>query len=142
MVTDLPDYTRFVTISVEVPPTQQAPVIPRPMGGSKDEGSVTTTANYQEVAAITPGKGYTLQLAKSLVSCDQDVMYKLQWNALDIGPEVLVAAKTPTPDWYPWGYEVMEGDGALKLALLAKYPSGGSAGTCFGELVGEEYITV
>ena len=135
---DLPDYVRFMTINVEVPASEQAPVIPRPKGGSKAKGSVTTTANYQEVCSITPVNGKALQLAKSLVSCDQDVMYKLQWNGVDIGPEIYVPGTFPFTDWYPWDYETMSGDGAKKLALLAKYPTGGAAGTCYGELVGEE----
>lgn len=139
MVLDLPDYTKYVVVNVAVSPELQAPVIPRPFGTTKANGSITTTANYLEVTSITPANLKTLQLAKSHVSCDQDVMYKLQWNSLDVSLEIYVPAKTPFPDWYPWGYESMVGDGAKKLALLAKYPSGGSAGTCFGELAGEVY---
>jgi len=77
-------------------------------------------------------------LAKILVSCAEDVMYKLQWNGVDITAEVYVSGKIPWTDWFPWEYYSMIGDGVKKLEILVKYPTGGAAETCYAEIVGEE----
>ena len=113
-------------------------IIPRPKGGILEKGSVTTTSSYKTVASRTVTDGKELQLAKILVSCDKDVQYKLVWDGSDISAEVIVTANIPFTDWYPWDYYTMEGDGAKQLLLQAKYPTGGAAGTCYGEIVGEE----
>jgi len=113
-------------------------VIARPKGGILAKGNVTTTSSYATVASRTVTNGKTFQVAKILVSCDQDVMYKLRWNAGDISAEVYVTAKTPFTDWFPWDYYSMVGDGAKAFDVQVKYPSGGSAGTCYIEILGEE----
>jgi len=138
MVSGLPDYTRYVTQNVDIPASEQGPVIPRPKGGVLKKGSVTTTASYQTVASHVVTNGKTFQLAKILVSCDTDVMFKLRWNGADISAEVYVPAKVPFTDWFPWDYYAMVGDGVKIFDIQAKYPSGGSAGTCHVEIVGEE----
>lgn len=138
---DLPDYTRSITINIEVPEIQQAPVIPRPKGGVLEKGSVTTTGTYAELAARTVTNGKTFHPAKILVSCDEDVMFKLVWGGSDLGAEIYLARKLPYVDWFPWGYKTMAGDGSKKFQIMVKYPSGGSAGTCYGEISGEEVTT-
>lgn len=126
---ELPDYP---------PEDEKLPVIAHPKGGVLAKGSLTTTASYQTVASRTVTVGTSLQLAKILVSCVQDVVYKLRWNAVDISAEIYVAGKVPFPDWFPWDYYAMPGDGAKAFDIQVKYPSGGSAGTCNAEIVGEE----
>jgi len=116
----------------------QQDIIPRPKGGILAKGSGTTTASYATVASRVVTNGKSFQLAKILVSCNQDVMYKLRWNGTDISAEVLLSAKIPLTDWFPWNYYSMPGDGAKIFDIQVKYPSGGSAGTCFAEIVGEE----
>lgn len=125
--------------SDEVPVTfSDQEIIPRPKGGILAKGSVTTTAAYQTVATHTVTTGKTFQLAKILVSCDEDFLYKLRWNGTDISVEVYVSGAVPFTDWFPWNYYSMPGDGAKAFDVQAKYPTGGSAGTCQVEIVGEE----
>ena len=119
-------------------PDVESFIIPRPKGGVHEKGSITTSASYQTVASRTVTDGKELQLAKILVSCDQDVHYKLVWDGSDISAEVIVSGNVPFTDWFPWDYVEMKGDGARQLELQARFPSGGSAGTCHAEMVGEE----
>lgn len=138
---DLPDYTQYVTpITVEVPEGRESEVIARPKGSVLEKGSVTTSASYQTVASHVVTDGATFQLAKILVSCDEDVMYQLRWDGTVISPEVYVSAGIPLTDWFPWDYYEMEGDGSKAFDIQVKYPSGGSAGTCHAEIVGEEVV--
>jgi len=138
MPSDLPDYTKYITQNVVIPAAEQGPVIPRPKGGILAKGSVTTTAAYQTVASRTVTNLKTFQLAKILVSCDEDVMYQLRWAGVVISAEVYVSGGLPFTDWFPWDYKEMTGDGAKAFDIQVKYPSGGSAGTCHAEIVGEE----
>jgi len=138
MVGDLPDYTKYVTPAPIPPPAEQGPLVPRPKGGVLEKGSLTTTDTYQTVASRTVTSGKQFQLAKILVSCDKDVMYKLRWSNADVSMEVYVPGTVPFPDWFPWDYVTMVGDGSKKFEVQVKYPAGGSAGTCHAEIVGEE----
>jgi len=136
MVNDLPDYTKLIAISVDLPENQQ--VIPRPKGGVQAVGDITTTASYQTVAEYAVTDDKQLQLTKIMISCDKDVQYKLVWDSTDMSIEVIVPSNTPFTDWFPWDYYLMMGDGIKKIKLQAKYPTDGEAGTCFGEIIGEE----
>lgn len=146
---DLPDGTRtplltdikgraIIVVKQLTAADLQAEVIARPKGGVLEKGSVTTTASYVTVANHTVTKDKTLQLAKILVSCPEDVMYQLKWAGSVISAEVYVTSKIPFTDWFPWDYETMEGDGSKKFEIQVKYPSGGAAATCHAEIVGEE----
>lgn len=116
----------------------QAEVIARPKGGIIGKGSVTTTDTYATVATHEVTDGLTFQLAKVLVSCDKDVMFKIRWDGSTVGAEIYVAGEIPFTDWFPWDYYEMLGDGAKDVDIQVKYPTGGEAGTCHAELVGEE----
>lgn len=135
---DLPDYTRQIAINVDVEQPSLLEVIPRPKGEIIEKGSVTTTTSYQTVASRVVTDGSTFQLAKIVVSCPEDVMYKLRWNGTDISAEVYIAGKLPFTDWFPWDYYTMEGDGAKTFDIQVKYPTGSAADTCHAEIVGEE----
>jgi len=136
---DLPDYHEYVIpVEIAIPEGREPEIIPRPKGGILAKGSVTTTASYQTVASRTVTNGATFQLAKIIVSCDQDVMYRLRWGGTVISAEVYVYGKIPFTDWFPWNYYTMEGDGTKAFDIQVKYPSGGSAATCHVEIVGEE----
>jgi len=118
-------------------------VIPKPTGSLRDYGSKTTTADYVTIAKIKPSQGKRFKLTKIIVSCSEDVMFKLLWAGQDLGPETYVMAKLPYADWFPYGYKTKDnkellGDGSDLIELQVKYPSGGSAATCYGELSGDE----
>lgn len=138
MPSDIPDYTKYITQNVVIPAQEQGPAIPRPKGGILKKGSVTTTASYQTVASHVVTNTKSFQLAKIIVSCDTDVMYKLRWNGVDKSAEIIVPANTPFTDWFPWDYLTMTGDGVKAFDIQVKFPSGGSAGTYNAEIVGEE----
>jgi len=190
MVSDLPDYTRLVTVNVNIPEVQVGPVnvgryqsapadlpdgtrapiltdikgrvivvtwpglplevtqltrsnmqveaVARPKGGIRDKGSVTTTGAYQTLVSRTVTNGKTFQLAKILISCSEDVQYKLRWGGSDISAEIIVPANTPWTDWFPWEAYDMDGDGTKAFDIQVKYPSGGYAASCYAEYMGEE----
>jgi len=182
MAGDLPDYTKLISVNVEIPEVEVGPVNvgryiaapsdlpdgtrtpvltdvkgrliivqyekdrtitdgqikPKPKGGILEKGSVTTTAAYATVATHTVTNLKTFQLAKILVTCNEDVMYQLRWAGAVISAEVYVSGGLPFTDWFPWDYKEMTGDGAKAFDIQVKYPTGGSAGTCHAEIVGEE----
>ena len=118
-------------------------VIPKPIGSIRDYASVTTTTSYQTVAKIKPRQGTIFKLTKIIVSCPEDILCKLRWAGQDLGPEVYVMAKLPFTDWFPYGFKTKDGkdltgDGSQLIELQVKYPSGGTAAVCFGELSGDE----
>ena len=128
----------LVYVAQPTPGTLQAEVIARPKGGILEKNSVTTTDTYATVATRTVTDGKTFQLAKVLVSCPEDVMFKIRWDGDDIGAEVYVTGGIPFTDWFPWDYYEMAGDGAKAVDIQVKYPTDGAAATCHAELVGEE----
>lgn len=139
VVQDLPDYHEYVQpVNIEIPPDTISEVVPLPKGGIIVKGSVTTTDTYQTIASYTVTSLKTFKLTKILVSCDQDVMYQLRWAGIAISAEVLVMAKIPFTDWFPYDYYTMLGDGLKEVDIQVKYPSGGSAGTCHAEILGQE----
>lgn len=113
-------------------------VVARPKGGKASKGSITTTAAYQSVTNYIVSNGKTFSLSKTLVSCDEGVWVKVTWGGATISPEICIAGKVPFPDWYPHKYHDIVGDGTKKVEIYAKYLSGGSAGTCHAEILGEE----
>ena len=116
----------------------QSFIIPRPKGGVLEKGDVTTTDTYKTVASHTVTKGKTFQLAKTLVSCEKDSVMKLRWDGQDIGAEVYLTGRIPFTDWYPWDYHEMVGDGSKAFDIQVKYPTGGTTGACYAEIIGEE----
>jgi hypothetical protein len=139
LATDL--VTGSVQVSQALPSNLQGEATARPKGGVKGKGSVTTTASYATVVEYTPLDDYKLELTKLLVSCPKDVMYQLRWNGTVISPEVYLTGGIPFTDWYPWGYQALEGDGVKKFDVQVKYPNGGAAATCHVEFVGELVLT-
>ncbi len=137
--------TEIIAGAVEVgqgtPRNLQVEAVARPRGFEMDgfpkKGSVTTTANYAVVVEYTVPENWKYMLAKILVSCPEDVLYRIRWNNSAISAEVFVTGGIPFTDWFPWGYAKMWGDGIRKIDIQVKYPSGGVAATCHAELVGE-----
>lgn len=113
-------------------------VVARPKGGKSSKGNITTTGAYQSVTNYIVTKDKKFSLSKTLVTCDEDAWIKVTWDGATIGAEISTAGKIPFPDWYPHKYHDIVGDGTKKVEIYAKYPSGGSAGTCHAEIVGEE----
>jgi len=135
-MSDLPDYTAYITQNIELPAEEQGPVIPRPKGGVLAKGSITTTSEYQTVAEYTPTAGKTFQLTKILVSPEQDTWVSYWWNGIRISAEILLTGKIPFTDWFPWDYYPMQGDGSKKFEVKAKAYT--TEGYCGVEIVGEE----
>lgn len=140
MIPDLPDYHLYFVPAPDVTIPEAGPTIPRPKGGVLEKGSITTTGSYQTVASHVVTDGKKFQLAKIIVSCNKDVVYRLLWNGTAISAEIYVAGTIPFPDWFPWDYYTMIGNGTKTFAVQAKYPTDGEAGTCNVEIVGEEVI--
>lgn len=134
--------TKTPTVAKAVPivvPKPEAPIVVR--------GKVTTTDSYKVVGSCsyTINDGKRFQPAKVIVSCPEDVMFKLVWQEKDVSIEYYVMAKLPFTDWFPWNYleikpgaKALYGDGKSKLELHAKYPSGGTPAEVHAEISGEE----
>jgi len=133
--------TEIVTGTVETsqatPMNLQGEMIARPKGGVLETDSVTTTAAYQTVVEYTVLEDWKFELAKILVSCPEDVMYRLRWGAVVISAEVYVTGGIPFTDWFPWNYYYMRGDGSRTFNIQVMFPAGGVAAVCHAEIVGE-----
>lgn len=114
----------------------------RPKGSiletSPEAGVTTIVGTYQTVASHTPEDGYKLELAKILVSCPQDIMYRLRWDGEVISAPVYVTGGIPFTDWFPWDYYEMEGDDTKTFEIQVQAPAGGTPGVCHAEIVGED----
>jgi len=133
--------TGAVDVSQGVPRALQGEMIARPMAFEMDgypkKGNVTTTAAYQMVVEYEVPANYKYMLSKILISCPEDVMYRIRWDGTAKSAEVYVAGGIPFTDWFPWGYIKMWGDGTKKIDIQVKYPTGGAAADCHAELIGE-----
>jgi len=137
--------TEIITGAVEVsqatPENLQAEAVARPMGYEMDgfpkKGSGTTTDTYAVVVEYTVPDEYKYMLAKILVSCPEDVMYRIRWNGTVKSAEVYVTGGIPFTDWFPWGYIKMWSIDGEKIDIQVKYPAGGAAAVCHAELIGE-----
>lgn len=124
-----------------MPLAVQAEVVPRPRGDVTLRGNVTTGAGYAVVGTCTRtiAAGKVFQPAKLTLSCDQDAVAKIVFPVgTDISVEYKIAAKVPLTDWFAKGEKQCVGDGSKAMRVEGKYPSGGSAGDLYAELVGEE----
>ena len=129
-------FTRYMAVNVNVPPMEQAPVIPRPKGGVLEAGSITSSATYQTVAEATITKDKQFHLSKIVVSCEDAAWIIIRWAGTQIGCARLLDDKTVLIEHFPWDYYKMLGDGAKKVEIQAKQYD--TAGTVEAELVGEE----
>jgi len=146
--------TEIVTGAVEVsqatPENLQGEMIARPMGYEMDgyplKGSVATSATEWRTVVTPPASGceytppanYKFMLAKILVSCASDVLYRLRWNGTVFSAaEVFVTGGFPFTDWFPWGYKKMWGDGERTFELQVRAPTAADEETCYAEIVGE-----
>ena len=118
-------------------------VVPKPTGPVRHYDKVTTTATFQTVAEITPSAGTTFYPAKIIVACLEDVEAQLFWDGKELGPMYKVMGKLPFTDWFPFDYQTilrrkLIGNGEIKLELKVRYPTGGTAAECYGEISGME----
>ena len=124
------------------PKNLQGEMIARPKGGVRETDSVTTTLAWQVVVTYTVPAGvvsdWKFELAKILVSCPNDVLYRLRWNGVVISPEVYVTGGIPFTDWFPWDYYPMTGDGTSTFKIQVYDPTGAAVDICHAEIVGED----
>lgn len=133
--------TGAVDVSQGVPRVLQGEMIARPMGFEMDgypkKGTIETEADWKTVVEYQVPANYKYMLTKILVSCPEDVMYRIRWGGTVKSAEVYVTGGIPCMDWFPWGYIKMWGDGEDKIDIQVKYPTGGAAADCHAEIVGE-----
>lgn len=135
--------TEVIAGSVEtmqtIPRSLQAEVIARPKGDILETDSITfPPAGWRTVVSYEPLTDWKFELAKILVSCPDDVMYRLRWNEKVISAAVYVTGGIPFTDWFPWDYEHMRGDGTKEFEIQVMDPVGTSTETCHAEIVGEQ----
>jgi len=144
--------TDIITGAVEIgqgtPRNLQGEMTARPKGGipeavlyvgDRKRGSEElNTATWTTIIRITPLTDWKLELAKILVSCPDDIIYRLVWAGTVISAaEIYVTGGIPFTDWFPWNYypERMRGDGSRTFELQARSIAG--TPTCHAEMVGE-----
>ena len=124
------------------PKNLQGETIARPKGGVRVPGSIninTAWADYRTVVEyLVPSADVKFELAKVLVSCPSDVMYRLQWGAVVISAAVYVTGGIPFTDWFPWDYYPMTGDGTSTFKIQVYDPTGAAVDICHAEIVGED----
>lgn len=121
-----------------IPRSLQAEVIARPKGGVLETAYVTTTGAWQTVVDyLVISSDWKFELAKILVSCPEDVMYRLRWGTTVISAEVFITGGFSFTDWFPWNYYYMRGDGVKTFNIQVMFPAGGAAAVCHAEIVGE-----
>ena len=112
-------------------------VIPRPAGEKKSRNYKTVgTTVYETVCEYTVTDGQVFHLTKITASAKEDFWLKLSFAGEDVSIEYYVAGGVPFTDWFPWGWNPCEGDGAKKVELLAKGET--VVTTVFAEIAGEE----
>ena len=111
-------------------------LIPRPTGGVKEKGSITTGVDYATVASRTVTDAMQFQLSKLSISVEKAAWVKWRWDAVDISGERLLDDKTILIEHFPYDYHDMLGDGSKAFDVQAKYET--EAGLVKVEIVGEE----
>ena len=126
------------------PASLQGEMIARPKGDVLVKAFDDTEADWtvvgegtDEVAEYTVPNDFKFELAKILVSCPNDMLYRLRWNEVVISAEVYVTGGIPFTDWFPWDYYNMRGDGVTTFDIQVMFPAGGAAAECHVEIVGE-----
>lgn len=132
---------KFVRIkgfaSDEVPITISGQdIIPRPKGGFRASGEITSGAAYATVATRTVTSGKKFQVSKILVSVEKAAWIIHRWNASQVGCARLLDDKTTLIEHFPYDNFNLLGDGAKAFDVQAKQYS--EAGLVDVEVVGEE----
>ena len=132
------------------PRNLQGEMIARPMGGIIKTGNVALPAlnSWSTVAEYSPLDDWKFELSKILVSCADDVLYRLRWKEVVISADqIFITGGIPFTDWFPWDYEHMRGDreveedeytGNKTFEIQVSPPTADEVGsTCYAEIVGE-----
>jgi len=128
-------------VSQGTPSDLQAEAVARPKGGVRVLGNInmnTAWVDFVTVAEyLVPSADWKFELAKILVSCQDDLIYRLQWGTTTISAEVYVTGGIPFTDWFPWDYYNMRGDGTTTFKIQVYDPTGAAVSICHAEIVGE-----
>jgi len=128
-------------------------VTPRPKGDIVLTGDVSTSSSWQNISGTigsivrTVTSGKIFHPASIFASCDQDVQVRVIFDTQIIFPPTIISLKNPFSHWFPMGFAEgvisggIYGDGTKQLKMQAQYPSGGSAGTIYAQICGEEVAT-
>jgi len=128
-------------------------VTPRPKGGIVLTGDLDTSSSWQNISgsigsiARTITSGKIFHPASIFASCNQDVEVRVIFDTQTIFPPTIITAKIPFSHWFPMGFAEgvisggIYGNGSKQLKMQAEYPSGGSSGKIYAQLLGEEVAT-
>jgi len=136
-----PDFHHVTIIKYEAyPPEVEPRIIPRPMGAIKRSGeTAATSADWAKIVGYVVPKGKEFHLAKIVLSCEHATWFRIMWDTTQLGITYLLPLKFTLPDWFPWDWNPLVGDGAKELKIDAKYYT--TSGWAAAELVGEETKT-
>jgi len=135
-MSDLPDYTKYFSVSPVVPPDDAGTTIISPKGGVLTKGAAETTAAYATFASHVVTTLKKFQLSKIVVSAETAAWVRFRWNGTVISAERLMDDITILIEHFPYDYYAMLGDGTKAFDIQAKYDT--AAGTMNVEIVGEE----
>jgi hypothetical protein len=111
-------------------------VATRPMGGTLDKGSVTTTAVYVTIVSHLVTDAKTFSISKIMISAEKALWVELLWNGVVFSAERLIDNKTILLEHFPYNYYPMVGNGVKLFEVKVKYYT--QAGIVNAEITGEE----
>ncbi len=136
--------TGAVDVSQATPRNLQAEAVARPKGYEMDDfpkkGSVLTDGDWEVVVTYKVPEDYKYMLSKILVSCPEDVMYRIRFGGTVKSAEVYVTGGIPFTDWFPWGWAKMWGGADREIDIQVMWGTDEVAATCHAELVGEHVL--
>jgi len=128
-------------------------VTPRPKGNIVLTGDLDTSSSWENISGSigsitrTVVSGKIFHPASIFASCNQDVEIQVVYDTQTVFPPTIIASKVPFSHWFPMGFAEgiisggIYGNGSKQLKMQAQYPSGGSSGKIYAQLVGEEVAT-
>lgn len=133
MVTDLPDGTKYmaITVTAEMP----NPINVLPFADKKGDGnSATSTAAYTEIATYAPINGKTGRLVKIVVAVTTASLVRVVVDTENLEPYIL-PDESSVIDWFPRGdvFKIVgDGSKAFKIEVQARTANGYAYASIYG----------
>lgn len=136
MVKDLPDYTNYTAVNVDIDPVLTSVFIPRPKGGVLESDSGETTPSFLGYAERVVTDGYKFHPSKVVISVEKASLVRYRWHDAYIGAPRFLDDMTTLLEHFPYNWYEMEGNGLKAFTIYATSLS--ETGDIHSEISGEE----